>query len=568
MAGAAGASVYLAGVLLGLLVLGRIPRSVNQDAGQTASPSGMTAGVQPPFSTSDAPTALIVSNAPAPVDVVLTALRKAASDSSTGYFDLHDKLCDILRKVPAEDFPRLWQAAKEFKSGAVHEFVRSDLIAAWAKLDSQGALEAAQSVSSATERESAVVSVLAQWSLKDRKSALQYARQIEAEGQRDWAVAIILRRQAEADPENAARMLDLISSMPARDRAASAIVGGLAGRNPGTAMAVAEQIRSSTDRSMAFSYIAEGMLATDPAKALEWAQGLTNSTDRTTALYIILGDTARSNPQRAVELLMAQPGRNRDEVVTEVAYTWAAEDPQAAARWACRLAGGEMQNNALSSIIRACPAEDLKSVGELALSLLPDGSARSDALKEFGKKWQDSLVLDARGALDIASQFPAGADRDAFLAGACSQLHWDHPEEMAKLVEAINTPKLKDGPAENAATSWLASDPEAAAAWSTGLPAGSTRERTLLALTKKWAATDPEAASQWFQTLPDDPQRPVLAEAFIGKALVARPDLAAAVLPAIPDETKRARLLQKISTQWLQKDPEGARAWLQTQDVR
>ncbi len=39
-------------------------------------------------------------------------------------------------------------------------------------------------------------------------------------------------------------------------------------------------------------------------------------------------------------------------------------------------------------------------------------------------------------------------------------------------------------------------------------------------------------------------------------------DLAAAWVPAVTDEAKRNQLVRSIATQWLQKDPQAAQAWL------
>ena len=69
-----------------------------------------------------------------------------------------------------------------------------------------------------------------------------------------------------------------------------------------------------------------------------------------------------------------------------------------------------MQQKALEALLRDLPATELEGAGKLVLSL-PDGSARSDALKELGKTWMP-YAGDARGLLQSAGQFPEGADSD------------------------------------------------------------------------------------------------------------------------------------------------------------
>jgi hypothetical protein len=561
LAVAVGAGVYALGVLLACLAAGPRPHPPSRNTVQTAAPSRTAVPVQPQAATSNSVLPAITSNAPPPLDALLSTLHKADSNFGVSFFDLHDNLRGLLDKLAAGDFPRLWQELKEFKSFQVREFMRCDVIGVWAKLDPRGALAAAQTLSNETDRESTVTSVLVQWSARDLDSALKLARQIEGEDASKWAQAMIIRRLAEADPGKAARLLEDIPAGPARDRAASAVAGALAGHDPAAATAIADQIRASTDREIAFADIADALIAADPGKALEWAQSLPKATDQTTTMYKLLAEITRSDPHRAIEVLMSQPAQTRDEVVTEVAYTWAGQDAPAAVNWACKLPAGEMQQNALRAIARSCPVEDLKSAGELVLSL-PEGPVRSGTLKELGERWQQSSLLGAEGALDLAAQFTSGADRDTFLTGVCRRLNPDHAEEAAKLVETMTTAAPRGKAAEIAASNWSEGDPAAAAAWAGSLPAGDLSHRALAAVSKQWASMDPEAASQWLQTLPADAQRTPAVDAFLGSTLTTRPDLAALWVPAIEDEASRARWLQKVASQWLQKDPEAARSWL------
>ena len=246
---AAGAGVYALGVLLGCLADGARSQPAPREANPTASAPVTVARAQPQSAGSNVFLPAISSNAPAPVDNLFSALGKAESQFHAGFFDLHDELCGALSKLAATDLARLWQAFKDSKSTEVREFVRYDVIAAWAKLDAGSALAAAQTLTQASERETTVSTVLGIWARKDLDAAVQRARQIKGEAERDWALAIIVRYLADTDAPKAATLLDQIPTTPARDRAASLVVGALADQNPAAAMAVADQIRSVSDRS-------------------------------------------------------------------------------------------------------------------------------------------------------------------------------------------------------------------------------------------------------------------------------------------------------------------------------
>jgi hypothetical protein len=220
-----------------------------------------------------------------------------------------------------------------------------------------------------------------------------------------------------------------------------------------------------------------------------------------------------------------------------------------------------MQQGALQAILRAWPTEDLDGAGQLVLSL-PNGSVRTELLKTLGEEWRTQAV-DASGLLQLASRFAAGADRDAFLAGASSEWMHDHPEEAARLVAAMTTADTQSQSAEITAICWARSNPDAAAVWATGLPEG-PRNLAVLSVAKEWAGTDPEAASHWLQTLPADAQRTAAVDAFMATTMKVRPDLAAAWVSTILDDTKRAGLIQKIGSAWLRVDPHAARAWLES----
>ena len=82
---------------------------------------------------------------------------------------------------------------------------------------------------------------------------------------------------------------------------------------------------------------------------------------------------------------------------------------------------------------------------------------------------------------------------------------------------------------------WTNADPQAASTWLVDQPAGASRDRAIGSLTKATFDSDPGAAVSWAAT--------------------------------ISDEGQRTRTLTRGVREWIEREPEKAREWINTSDL-
>ena len=555
-----GAVAYALGLLLGWLANSLRPHPSSRTADALPWPGAavtLSPGNAPAAGVSNSALPVAVAESrPPPLQVLLESLRKEEAGLKGLSFDEKE---DLIRGLSARELAQLWQVLGQFKHSDTRETFSYTLFSTWANLNPAAALGAAQSISMPDKRDSAVHTVLSKWAENDSPAALKWARGVANEDRRQAALAAVVSGMAETDPARATRLFPDLTPGRARDLAAASLTTALASEDPSAASRIADQIGTAVYREIAFGDIAAAMSTTDPQAALKWARSLSNISDRNTALAEVLPDIARTDPQGAAALITAEPA-NPDWLARVLASQWVAQDATAAAQWVRDLPPGATQQEAVQGLLQSWPAEDLESAGKFALSL-SDSASRNQAIQELGSQWAPR-VQDVAGLLQFAGQFPTGADRDAFLEGACKALRSHHPEASASLVEAMSASDVQSKRAEKTAGSWTRSDPDAAAAWATSLPDGTAHDRALLSVTKQWISTDPEAAGQWLQSLPAGPARDSGVTAYVNKLANSAPALAAPLAETLTDETARNDQVEKLARRWLQTDRPAAEAWL------
>lgn len=115
------------------------------------------------------------------------------------------------------------------------------------------------------------------------------------------------------------------------------------------------------------------------------------------------------------------------------------------------------------------------------------------------------------------------------------------------------------------AMQWAMSDPGAAASWAAGLP-NEVQSTALDSSVSLWANTNPQAAAQWIQSL-SGPARDEAVATYIAVALPKDPAAAAAWAISIEDPGKRISALKGVLPQWMQRDPNAARTWIQNSSL-
>lgn len=282
------------------------------------------------------------------------------------------------------------------------------------------------------------------------------------------------------------------------------------------------------------------------------------------------------------DLLLGHPEvADRNNALRQLSGTWAGQDPRSARAWLAALPDAELRANLIEqSIQQLKPADALDFV-----ALLPAGPARTDRIASQLERWALSDPDQALAWLD-AHDTPEYAPALARVQGAVIA-------SLAKTDPAAALAKwggLPDASAKNAALgplalAWSKTDPAAAARWLAPLLAGPeantsdqfNARNTFNTVAARLARTDPQALMTLAASLPDPSVRQSLyntltQDSFYDEidhsqtyATVGRSERIR-LLASIPDEKLRVPVLQNALRDWLTKDFETARAWLETND--
>ena len=180
---------------------------------------------------------------------------------------------------------------------------------------------------------------------------------------------------------------------------------------------------------------------------------------------------------------------------------------------------------------------------------------------------------------------PDRAAKNSLLSDFANTLYTQHLEPATEMGVALLMPPgiHHDETVRTIAQWWADRDPLAASALALDQPDGPMRIVGLQSVASKWLSVDPPAATKCFNALPDDPQK---SQALSGAIrLLVYGDkwgevddydaLAAHMSPAslttvpkwigaLDNPTKREEAYEAFAGLWLKRDPQAAKAWLNT----
>jgi hypothetical protein len=204
-----------------------------------------------------------------------------------------------------------------------------------------------------------------------------------------------------------------------------------------------------------------------------------NAFDRNRVFNELLPQLVAASPRDAG--LLAEewaPGPQRDELLREVTRLWTAQDLAGAMTWLAGLADARDQSNAAAAgaaeIARTDPA------GAIEVAQIFQAGTRDGSLEHLVQIWTEQ---DPRAAVDWITARPAGPQRDVLLARVAFVRAQQAPAEAANLaLDYLGAGPVRDDAIAAVARAWAVQDPAAAAAWVEDFPAGSLRNRSLLAV--------------------------------------------------------------------------------------
>ncbi|MGC6426309.1 MAG: hypothetical protein ACON5H_04860 [Akkermansiaceae bacterium] len=197
-------------------------------------------------------------------------------------------------------------------------------------------------------------------------------------------------------------------------------------------------------------------------------------------------------------------------------------------------------------------------------------SLTEDQKRGGGMKWGAVFGLldsDPSRAVDFVKEQSEAGDRDArrMMNLALDRIleggDLGNAESVARSIEGT---KLETSAYRHLAWKISESDPAGAADWATGLAQSEGRNHAIGTSYNRWAGEDPQAAAAKISTLTDPEARDAATYGYATRVVWDDPATGVEWAASIRDESSRNRALVDTGRAYFRKDPEGAKAWLQT----
>ena len=147
-----------------------------------------------------------------------------------------------------------------------------------------------------------------------------------------------------------------------KPRVLSSVVGNLAGDDPELAIQHLDLLSGPENEghlSNAISNIASSWARQDPAAATEWLHSLPDSSGKQNGIMSIASQLANDDPVTAAEFLDTFPDSDaKNNGIQQVADQWARVDPVSASEWIGELPPGPTRDSAATSLIRHIQNDD------------------------------------------------------------------------------------------------------------------------------------------------------------------------------------------------------------------
>jgi hypothetical protein len=258
------------------------------------------------------------------------------------------------------------------------------VIAGVAESDPNRALDLALGLTSPMERMQSV-QFAAMTNARDDASAAAMANRLLASDDpaiRDNVASMVVMMWAQRAPDRAMSWL-LAHSQAAPQSAFQQVGQQLAMRNPESAIAYTAQVPESAREQWAHG-VALGYAQNDAPGAIDWLGRFRSEPWYKRAAGMIAMTVAQTDGAAAARLydevgLDDTSGMRTPQLVTQIAASWANQDPAAAADWAITRATGQQRDMALRNVIGVWSAQDLNAARQWTLRL-PQGAARDAVL--------------------------------------------------------------------------------------------------------------------------------------------------------------------------------------------
>jgi hypothetical protein len=281
----------------------------------------------------------------------------------------------------------------------------------WAEHDIAAAVAAAKALKNPELRERALRVVLDRQLQTDPRGALDSMREANLSKDTTNLVFNAFERWVERDRDAARGYLPGLPPGDIRSKSIFALATAIGRDHPQDALDWSNTLTDPNERAQALARIFNVWPATDAQAALVAARGLPDASQRSTILAQLSSKLVENDLPTALGIITELPAgqdRNTATAAGSVARAWAANDPDAAAKWAMQLSDPEAQANALRSVGNSWTRKDPTSAAHW-LESLPSGAGRDGAVEVFG---YGVVGKDPEGAVAWASTISDPVKRD------------------------------------------------------------------------------------------------------------------------------------------------------------
>jgi hypothetical protein len=480
---------------------------------------------------------------------------------------------------------------KESNPGGFSDYYTSRIFASWAKSDPKAAAARLESMAKDRVGERSAGELAASWAQKDPEAALTWAKSLKGDWkthsasevykvmaredpQIAWAklqgepghlrgkiVGGILEIVADEDPKKAMSMLMSLENKSELRIATGSFLDGLNWNDSRLAFEVIDQVKDPATRRENLSQQLYYAAWTSPDLLREQIAKLSDREKIDTSESVIRGLVV-SDPKAAESYFLALPEAQRSTWMLErMMENYANLDPQKAFGFATSLQNPQEQTAAVNGLFEKWSEDDPEAAAE-GWKKLPAGQSRLEALDNLANSWSSSDPEAAKAWADSLS----GTERTRALAAVLPAMAKDNPvAASSQLAALIASPP--DGMGKNLASAaatlagqWAGDNPAAAAKWAAALPAGSSRDDGLEAVSRSWSQYDAIATAQWLGTIEAGSSRDAAIRPLVSQIRKTDPNTAFSWAASISDENDRLNQLRSTLRSWRGSDLKSARA--------
>jgi len=283
----------------------------------------------------------------------------------------------------------------------------------------------------------------------------------------------------------------------------------------------------------------------------------------------ILQGWASTDPENAAKYFAEHPrefammgmgpmggGRNGGGGASVIAAEWAKSNPEAALAWAQTLKGND-KDQAMSSVVRELAMTNPQKAVQLAATM--EGDAKTSAYESIAGQWGAKNFSEAEAWIKT---LPAD-QQDAAMASAIRSLANQDPQAASTKIASMADGDSKTRAIGEVVDAWSRENPKDAAAWLSSQNAEASG-RAMRELMGNWARQDDAGALAYLQAQPAGEARDKATESYVWSNRSADPKTVISLAETITDEGDRQRAVGVAAMQWMQSDPEAAKAYIQS----